>query len=102
MSAEVMQAQSGLLPAVDSLIVQQIIMAPSPRNFASSRAKHSRNGHGGSIGRARASSNINESEVIMIRALCWILRHGAGGMGAQYGVNTAFDANGWADCGQIV
>lgn len=102
MSVEVMQAQSSLLLAEDSLIEQQSIMAPSPRNIASPRAKHSRNAHGGSIGRARASSNINESEVMMIRALCWILRHGIGGMGAQYGINTAFDVSGWADCGQIV
>lgn len=77
-------------------------MPPSPFSAKSPRARHGRGKHGGSVGRARASSNTDEREVMITKALTWVLKHGAGERKEEDGIDIHFNQEGWADCGEVV
>lgn len=93
-----MQVQ-GLHLNEDSVLAYQKVMEPSP---LSPRSRHGRSKHGGSISRARASSNTDAREVSITKALTWILKRGGSEKRAEDGIDIQFDEDGWADCGEVV
>lgn len=96
-----MQVQ-GLNLNEESVLAHQNVMDPSPLTPTSPRARHGRSKHGGSVGRARASSNTDQREVMITKALAWILKRGAGEKKEEDGIDIHFDEEGWADCGEVV
>lgn len=102
MSTAIMQIQ-GLSLDEHSVLAHQEVMNPSPvAQTPKSRARHGRGKHGGSIGRARASSNANEREVQISKALTWILKRAGGEKAAADGAEIEVNEDGWADCEEVV
>jgi 2'-phosphotransferase len=101
MSTSILKVQ-GLNLDESSILAHQEVMAPSVTSPKSPRTRHGRGKHGGSMGRARAVSDVNAREVEISKALTWILRRGQGEKAEEDGIDIEFDEEGWADCGEVV
>jgi 2'-phosphotransferase len=96
---------TAVLPAMQSLSLDREIMPPSPISQNSSR--HGRSRHGGSIvkgkGRGRGYSVVDEREVLISKALSWILKRTITEGEEQEGEEKLVaDADGWVDCEEVV
>jgi 2'-phosphotransferase len=102
MTTAILSQVQGLNLSEKSVLAHQDIMAPSVPSQDKPRARHGRGKHGGSVGRARAVSDVNAREVQISKALTWILRKGQGEKAEEDGIDIEFNEEGWADCGEVV
>lgn len=95
---------TAVLPAMQGLTLDREIMPPSPVSQNSSR--HGRSKHGGSIvkkGRGRGYSVVDEREVLISKALSWVLKRTVEEGDEQEGEEKLVaDAEGWVECDEVV
>lgn len=96
---------TAVLPAMQGLSLDREIMPPSPISQNSSR--HGRSKHGGSIvkgkGRGRGYSVVDEREVLILKALSWVLKRTVEEGEEQDGEDKLVaDAEGWVDCEEVL
>jgi 2'-phosphotransferase len=96
---------TAVLPAMQGLSLDREIMPPSPISQNSSR--HGRSRHGGSVvkgkGRGRGYSVVDEREVLISKALSWVLKRTIEEGEEQEGEEKLIaDAEGWVDCEEVV
>lgn len=98
---------AAVLPAMQGLTLDREIMPPSPVSQNSSR--HGRSRHGGSAAkgnktRGRGYSIVDEREVMISKALSWVLKRTVEeGEEQEEGADKLVaDSEGWVDCEEVV
>jgi hypothetical protein len=95
---------TAVLPAMQGLSLDGGIMPPSPVSQNSSR--HGRSRHGGSVikGRGRGYSIVDEREVMISKALTWVLKRTVKEDDEQEEGEDKLvaDGEGWVDCEEVV
>jgi 2'-phosphotransferase len=98
---------AAVLPAMQGLSLDHEIMPPSPVSQNSSR--HGRSRHGGSVAkggksRGRGYSIVDEREVLIAKALSWVLKRTVVEDEEQEDGEDKLvaDSEGWVDCEEIV
>jgi len=95
---------TAVLPAMAGLSLDREIMPPSPISQNSSR--HGRSRHGGSIvkgkGRGRGYSIVDDRDVLISKALSWVLKRTVSAGEDEDGEKLVADSEGWVDCEAVV
>lgn len=95
---------TAVLPAMQGLSLDGGIMPPSPISQNSSR--HGRSRHGGSVvkGRGRGYSIVDEREVLISKAVTWVLKRTVkeGDEQEEGEDKLVADSEGWVDCEEVV
>jgi 2'-phosphotransferase len=96
---------AAVLQPLQNLSLDNGIMAPSP--ISPNASRHGRSRHGGSVAgkktRGRGYSIVDDREVLISKALSWVLKRTVEEGEAQQGEEKLVaDAEGWVDCEEVV